>query len=109
MDTAYALGMTNDDRSGTQRPYLVTFRPDFSDKLTGLVFEVVKTPVMTPSGRQCVVLRIRRGKRWGYRTAWVDDLRTTDGNPYGEPSPTPDPCDFCGRTDGQHDNGCCGY
>jgi hypothetical protein len=60
----------------------VTFRPDFSDALVGIVFEIVARSdgplVSTEFGtdREFVMVRTRVGKsrRWGYRLAYLADL-----------------------------------
>lgn len=57
----------------------VEFRPEFSEALRGVVFEVDEPEgATTPEGRKCIGLRRRSGGRWGYRLAWVDDLRAVD-------------------------------
>lgn len=67
-------------------PTLVQFRPEFSDELVGVTFEVddptVRVDRTTPEGREFVSIRIRQAKRWGYRLAYVSDLRLLDGSAY---------------------------
>jgi hypothetical protein len=65
---------------------LVTFRPDFSEQLKGIVWEICPMPTdeaMTRTvqngpdeGKVFCQLRRRVGKRgrWGYRFAWITDL-----------------------------------
>lgn len=60
----------------------VSFRPDFSKHLVGMVFEIddrlgdslVRTAHENNEVCQYVALRIRLGRKWNYRQAYLSDL-----------------------------------
>ncbi len=69
----------------------VTFRPDFSPALVGLVFELDPDyggGIDVQAGKRYVDLRMRsKSGRWLRRTGYVDDLLTTEGVPLRDALP----------------------